>query len=431
MNEAELKADLLEARDQRQEQIRSALDRGRGPVLMISANLPGADKHRPGTARLLHGALDALQAAIGLDLLASRRDRLGPYHLARTCAAPEAAKRAAMAIETAGLTGRLLDLDVYGQDGVQLDRAGLGLPPRACLVCGEPARECILLRRHGQRELLERVDALLRPEPPAPRADLAAVLAAKLSLGAERELELTPKPGLVDRHDRGSHPDLSFPSMRASVDLLPLYFDELLRCARERRPLEDYVQAGLDAEGRMTRAIHSNAHKGFIFLGGLTLMAALGCDGRMEQLPGMVAQLAQAFFTGHGARDTHGARIRDRHGLGGIRAEAMQGLPAVFEHGWPRYREALEAGWGQDHAAFYLMAVLMQHVEDTTSVSRCGLEGLERIRRDGAALQRLLERGLDPEPVLAGLNLDYCQSGLTMGGVADCMALTFALQAAV
>ena len=431
MNEAELRADLLEARDGRQELLRSALAQDAGAVLMVSANLPGPDKHRPGTARLLHGALEALHAAIGLDLLASRRDRLGAFHLARTSAAPEQAKRAALAIEADGPAGRLLDLDVYGPDGLQLDRAWLGLPARSCLLCGEPARECILLRRHGQRELLDRVDALLRREPAPPRADLPEALAANLALGARRELELTPKPGLVDRQDSGSHPDLSFAAMGASVDLLPRYFDELLRCARERRPLREFVQAGMAAEQRMTQAIHANAHKGFIFLGGLTLMAAFRSAGSLDRLPGMISELAQAFFAGHGARDSHGACIRDRHGLGGIRAEAMQGLPAVFEHGWPRYREALEAGWEPDQAAFYLMAVLMQRVEDTTAVSRCGLEGLDRIRRDGAGLQRLLERGQDPEPVLADLNRDYCRSGLTMGGVADCMALTFALQAGV
>ena len=71
----------------------------------------------------------------------------------------------------------------------------------------------------------------------------------------------------------------------------------------------------------------------------------------------------------------------------------------------------------------------MQRVEDSTAVSRCGLEGLARLKRDGAALQRLLERQQDPEPWLAALNQDYRESGLTMGGVADCMALTFALEA--
>jgi len=100
-------------------------------------------------------------------------------------------------------------------------------------------------------------------------------------------------------------------------------------------------------------------------------------------------------------------------------------------------REAMELDGGGDASGVHL---LFRTVHNLKSLSAyVGLaelagsfhtleDGLDRIRRDGAMLQRLLERGQDPEPVLEGLNLDYCRSGLTMGGVADCMALTFALQ---
>ena len=421
-----MKDDLLEARDGRQVSLRLALGRRAPALLTVGANLPGADKQRPGAAPLLRDALDALRAAIGLDLLESRRDRLGVFHLAASGVTPAAAKAAALEIEARGPSGRLLDLDVYGPDGAQLDRAALGLPPRPCLVCGAPARECIRLARHPQGALDRRVDDLLRPWRPEPGPASIEALAASLARGALRELELSPKPGLVDRRDCGSHPDLSHASMRVSVDLLPRYFGDILDCHREGRDLAAFVAAGVEAEARMTRAIHSNAHKGYIFLAGLVLMAA--CRGGGRATPAAVAGVAREIFEGASATDSHGARVRARHGLGGVRAEALAGLPAVFEHGWPRYREVLDT-WAPDRAAFYLMAVLMQRVEDTTAVSRCGLEGLARLRADGAALQRLLERGQDPEPWLAARNEDYRRMGLTMGGVADCMALTFALEA--
>ena len=247
-------------------------------------------------------------------------------------------------------------------------------------------------------------------------------------MGALRELDLTPKPGLVDRQDSGSHADLSYAGMRASVELLPLYFDDILGCHHKQRPLKDFVQAGIDAENRMTREIRSNAHKGFIFLSGLVLMAACASGGQAHVLRRKISEIAIGFFAHFGSPDSHGAAIRNHHGLGGIRAEAEHGLPAVFEHGWPKYREALEAGWDPEHANFYLMSVLMQRLEDTTAVRRCGLEGLARLRRDGSRLQRLLEQQQPPQPMLAALNQEYRSSGLTMGGVADCMALTFALQ---
>ncbi len=424
--------DFLEARDGRQRELNRILGQVRAEdaasLLSISANVPGCDKHRPGIARLLRGALDSLQKAIGLKLLFTRRDLLGPFHIASSNVPPIDAKKAALLIEAENPSARLLDVDVYRPDGSQVDRAGLGLPPRTCLICAEPARECILLRRHSDAELLVRVDSLLRPFVPSPRLILPELLATDLRMGALRELDLTPKPGLVDRQDSGSHADLSYADMRASVELLPRYFGNILVCHREQRPLQDFVQAGIEAESRMTREIKANAHKGFIFLSGLVLMAACACGGRADLLRRKISEITNEFFARFGSPDSYGADIRNRHGLGGIRAEAEQGLPTVFEHGWPKYREALEAGWDSEHASFYLMAILMQRLEDTTSVHRCGLEGLLRLRQDGARLQRLLEQQQAPEPMLAALNQEYRRLGLTMGGVADCMALTFALQ---
>jgi triphosphoribosyl-dephospho-CoA synthase len=426
------RSDFLKARDGRQQELDRILGQAKpedaASLLLVSANVPGCDKHRPGIARLLRGALDSLQGSIGLKVLFTRRDLLGPFHIASSNLPPIDAKKAALILEAENPSARLLDVDVYRPDGSQFDRAGLGLPPRSCLICAEPARECIRLQRHSNPELLERVDSLLRPFVPSPRHILPQPLAANLRMGALRELELTPKPGLVDRQDSGSHADLSYAEMRASVELLPLYFDDILGCHQKQRPLRDFVRAGIDAENRMNREIKSNAHKGFIFLSGLVLMAACACGGRAGLLRREISEIAKDFFARFGSPDSYGADIRNRHGLGGIRAEAEQGLPAVFEHGWPKYREALESGWGPEHAGFYLMAVLMQRLEDTTAIHRCGLEGLARLRRDGARLQRLLEQQQAPEPMLAALNQQYRRLGLTMGGVADCMALAFALE---
>lgn len=430
-NDPALRAGLLAARDARQRELERCLaGRGAASYLVFAANMPGPGKNRPGLARLLGAGLESLGGRLGLDLLVSRRDLLGPYHIAACAATPRDAKRAAVELEAGLAGGRLLDVDIYGADGVQVDRAALGLPPRPCLVCAQPAGECIRLGRHAPDALQDRVDALLAAWRPAFGRFTPEALADRLAWGARRELDLTPKPGLVDRRDNGSHPDLAYATMRVSVDLLPAYFADLLAGARAGRPLEAAVTAGRAAEERMARAIHANAHRGYIFLAGLALLGACACSGDPAALGPAVGDGARAFFAAHGDPDSHGAQLRRRHHLGGVRAEAEAGLPSVFRHGWPAYREALDAGWDPDHAAFYLMAVLMQRVEDTTAVHRCGLDGLACLRRDGARLQRMLEDQRDPLAWLARRNQAYVRMGLTMGGVADCMALVFALEAA-
>ena len=428
--------ELLEARDARQETLDRILaggGAGDGSLLFISANVPGDRKRRPGLARLLWDAVGALRGDLELDLVASGWDLLGPYHVARTPAAPAESKGASVALEAAHPAGRLLDVDVYAPDGRQVDRAALGLAPRACLLCGEPARECMRLRRHSGTDLLARVDALLHAHRPDQAALDPRRLAFRLYHGALEELCLTPKPGLVDRRDSGSHPDLSFAAMRASADRLPVYYEDLLRCCREGRPWSAFREAGLAAEARMLAVSRSNAHKGYLFLSGLVLKAAwdshAGPGGAAApDLRAGIRAAAALHFAQQPPSASHGGDVCVRFGLGGIRAEAEAGLPALFEHALPAYRQALERHGPTDRARFHALAELMQHVEDTTAAHRCGLEGLACLRDDGAVLGRILERGADPVPWLEGRNEAYRARNLTMGGVADCLALVFALE---
>jgi triphosphoribosyl-dephospho-CoA synthase len=110
--------------------------------------------------------------------------------------------------------------------------------------------------------------------------------------------------------------------------------------------------------------------------------------------------------------------------VGGVYREALLGLPSVFDAGLPVLAATPDLSGCTRH---HLMAVLMQTVEDTTAVHRCGPAGLARLRSDGATLQRLVDDGGDYLAWLAALNDDYRRLGLTMGGVADCMALCFGL----
>ncbi len=252
----------------------------------------------------------------------------------------------------------------------------------------------------------------------------AEALAGALIEGLRNELYLTPKPGLVDRRDNGSHPDLSLATMEASIRLVESYLRRLLEALAAGADLDHLVRIGRQAERRMFEELGTNTHKGAIFLCGLLVAARtrLTTD-RPEALRDAVAELAGEFFREHSPAATHGDAVRARFGLGGVVKEALNGLPALFDIALPAWREAVALNADDTVAAFFVMARLMQHVEDTTALHRCGETGLARLRRDGRAIEKLIAAGQDPRQPLSALNEEYRTMHLTMGGVADLLGI--------
>lgn len=162
MSSARFAAKLLAAREARQELLNSALSAGRPATLFVSLNLPGPDKAPPGASGLFrHGCEQIAETFPGSLLLAVDRDALGHFALRVVDADPLAVKRLCIAIEESQPAGRLLDLDVYSAPAVQIGRARLGLPARRCLVCDQPAVDCMRTRRHGIAEVVAKTHELL------------------------------------------------------------------------------------------------------------------------------------------------------------------------------------------------------------------------------------------------------------------------------
>jgi triphosphoribosyl-dephospho-CoA synthase len=252
-------------------------------------------------------------------------------------------------------------------------------------------------------------------------------LAAALEAGLLLELRLTPKPGLVDRRDPGSHPDLTFALMERSVALVGAYLREVAASLGRGEPLRAQVALGQEAEARMLAALGSNTHRGAIFLGGLVLVARHRAPGGEADLPAAVTAAAEALLPGRSLAGSHGEAARQAFGVGGVVGEALAGLPSVFRAALPAWRAARARGRAEDAAAFAAMAALMQVVEDTTALHRAGAPGLARLRADGLELARRLEAGEEHLEFLGGLNDHYREHRLTMGGVADLLGVALGL----
>jgi holo-ACP synthase CitX len=162
MSYEESKRSILAARDARQAELERHLRAGSAPLVTLSLGVPGADKAPPGSGALFAWAARRLaQALPGARELFAGSDALGPFAVWVAPGAPAQVKERCLAIEAASPAARLVDLDVYAPEGRPVDRASLGLPPRRCLCCDAPARECIRLSRHPLDEVVSRAHELL------------------------------------------------------------------------------------------------------------------------------------------------------------------------------------------------------------------------------------------------------------------------------
>lgn len=78
----------------------------------------------------------------------------GPIMLTGCRCAAAALKRLCVKLEETLPGGRLLDLDVMGQDLHAWSRSDLGLSPRRCFICGKHAAVCVVTRAHAHEVLI-------------------------------------------------------------------------------------------------------------------------------------------------------------------------------------------------------------------------------------------------------------------------------------
>lgn len=432
-----------EARAMRQQQL---LEKYQLPVISFCLNIAGPVKNSPVLRRAFREGLERLVCA----LLAGRLEVVHREEVDQPtgCEAlwvvqgdGRAVKEFCVELEDRDALGRLFDLDVLDPVSGKWDRTQLGQPPRKCLVCGKEGKGCASRRLHTVEELQHATQVILKNYFSQKDQQALAALAAKALL---YEVCTTPKPGLVDRKNNGSHRDMDvFTFLDSTAALLP-YFEEAVRLGMETRdlpPQETFRrlrQAGAAGERAMFRATGGvNTHKGAVFTLG-TVCAAAGrlwtaegfskdLDAALALCGEMSAQAVQEDFEAIRREGAHtvGQRLYLEHGLEGIRGELSRGLPAVAQIGLPTLRRRLEAGDSLEQAGIQVLLALMSQVVDTNLIARGGLEGqqwameqAENLTQGSAVSQKEAEK----------LDRALIERNLSPGGCADLLAITYFLE---
>lgn len=255
------------------------------------------------------------------------------------------------------------------------------------------------------------------------------------------EVNLTPKPGLVDRCNNGAHQDMALDDFYRSAAAIRPWLPRFIACGFNAGSLAagvwpaDLRELGIACERDMFRATYGvNTHKGCVFALGV-MCCALGRLLAQQRLPTQerlcrqVAHLCQGLVKRELQEDpsneTAGQRLFHLHGFGGARAEAESGFTTVLNVGLPAYRQARQVGMDQQQSLLTVLLNLMRVNVDTNVVARGGLSALDWLQQRAAAF--LDQGGLtQPDAItrLQELDNQCIARRLSPGGSADLLVIT-------
>ncbi|GKW15367.1 putative 2-(5''-triphosphoribosyl)-3'-dephosphocoenzyme-A synthase [Pectobacterium carotovorum subsp. carotovorum] len=253
------------------------------------------------------------------------------------------------------------------------------------------------------------------------------------------EVMLTPKPGLVDRANNGSHRDMDVALFQTSIQAISPWFRHFTEAGYQHASvplallLPQVRPIGIACEQAMLSATKGvNTHKGGIFAFGLLCTAAGWLAGRgvrvtqlslCDSVATMCHDMVRNELETCSGAATAGEHLYQRHGLTGARGEAASGFNTVCQYALPALQQAIAAGADDETALLQTLLVLMAHNPDTNIVSRGGMDGLAFVQ-DYA--RRLLIGPLDRQ-ALKEMDDALIARNLSPGGSADLLALTWLL----
>lgn len=432
-------AEILQSREDRVRKQQELLQEYSCPLICFTMNIAGPIKNTPLIQRGFRAGLTELDRTLPKERIRKKMiDSADTGDTAIFAVEMDAVelKKICTEIEERSPLGRLFDMDVLDKNGFKLERKNL----RGCIVCGAPGRNCAAGRIHPVTELQNITGSILREHFAKADREYIASLAVQSLID---EVNTTPKPGLVDQRNNGSHNDMTVRHFMASANALRSYFIECVKIGQEtvKEKAEDVFpklrRAGLDAERAMYQATDDiNTHKGAIYTMGI-LCGSLGrlwsAEKPIADIPAVLAEcisITQPWIEVDFAatdRFTAGLLLYRKYGLGGIRLEVATGLPSVAHIGLPVYRKALTDGLTANDAGAVTLLHLIAQVQDTNLYHRGGKDGA---RWASSSANMLLQSHSYPTIAqIEALDDAFIARNLSPGGCADLLAVTYFLHA--
>lgn len=271
-----------------------------------------------------------------------------------------------------------------------------------------------------------------------------------------KEINLSPKPGLVDRYDSGAHADMDRRTFLQSIKALSPSFHRYLligydTASQAPRQTFDQLRAqGQVAEAEMFLATQGvNTHKGINFLMAV-LLGALGhylqdrpdlltvphrwtpadsqaiCQGAIP----LTSHLDQTDWDQVHLKDpsllTHGEKLYLAHGIKGPRGTVMDGFSSIWQDSLPFLRAQAAQDPDFTRTQLKTLLYLMSQVEDGNLIHRGGIQAWQQVKQDAGQLLRQSDQA-NWMMQLAHYNQTLIDRHLSPGGAADLLSITLFL----
>lgn len=445
-------AKILDARENRVQIQQEMLQKSPSCLLSFTLNIPGPVKVFPYTKWTYEVGISIILKGISLlngviiEQKEVKKDTGWEAFFALNLH-PEDMKSYLLEQEEQHPLGRLFDFDILRADGSKLSRQELGFLERTCLLCGNPAFLCGRSRTHSAQELLAKEIEIMENFFVFRLSNHIGLLMQKALF---YEVNTSLKPGLVDRLHNGSHKDMRLSTFINSAYSLTDYFCQCVKeglscdCSKKELPLlfQKLRGIGKQAEKNMLFATQGiNTHKGIVFSGGI-LCAAIGyyistnskdisSENFLLSLPEicrcMLPELLSDYLTlTPDTTKTNGEKLYLKYKITGIRGEAKEGFPLLFNVGFPLFQAVLKKGFSLWQAGLITLLHYIACTEDTNLIIRSDYQLACKIQKN---LQQFLAHATYEKQlsILPKLDAFFVSRNISPGGSADMLALTYFL----
>jgi len=255
------------------------------------------------------------------------------------------------------------------------------------------------------------------------------------------EVSATPKPGLVDKHNNGSHKDMCFNTFIDSAMALIPWFIEFFNCGQinakkdSKSVFLSLRELGIKAEYDMRQATGGvNTHKGCVFAFSI-MIGAYGavyanavnngeeniCREAIIDKIKEIAACSLEDFNKASEGQTNGLKLYNEYHIKGARGEASEGFPTALNIGMPELKKNISEGYDTNDAMVKTMLVLISKVVDTNMISRGGMKKADTKMK--LVESRLKDISKDNIYEIADeIDQDFIDDNMSPGGCADILA---------